>query len=227
MAVAFDVASNAGGDGVSSVTWSHTCTGTGTDGFIRIAAGWQDNVAISSMTYNGTAGTVIGQANNSTLKHSAMRYVLVPTTGAHNCVVTFASAVSNIVCGASSFTGVNQTTPVDGLQTGTGSGTGPSVTVTTSATGDMVIDACYNNASSAGWTAGASQTEEWDRNDSAGFAHGGGSREAGAASVTMNWTTAFGDWAHVACNINAAGAAPKSLPIFRPSLRLRTRRRFA
>jgi hypothetical protein len=114
--------------------------------------------------------------------------LVAPATGTWTLRVTFAATADSVV-GVTSFTGVNQTTPLGTCVVGSSDPTPATVTVT-SAPGELVFDTV---ASDENLTADASQTVQWDIT-SAPVA-GGGSTKAGASSVTMRWTGGSTSWA--------------------------------
>ena len=100
-----------------------------------------------------------------------------------------------------SFTGVDQTTPIEN---GTGrtanAATSSALSVTSGSTDDMVVDAIVLNPDP---TVDGSQVERFDT-ASAG-SHLAVSTEGGASgTVTMTWTFDSDDIAHAGVNINAA-----------------------
>jgi hypothetical protein len=104
---------------------------------------------------------------------------------------------------------------VNGLQSNTSTNATSSSLNVTSATGDLVIDfLCVEGASTAP-TVDASQTQFVTVNDASGPLDAVASREAGAATTTMSWTTisAFNDFYHAAFNINDALARRPASPM--------------
>src|SRR5207249_3267890 len=137
-----------------------------------------------SVTYNTAPMTKITEVTGASDRVSIWKLVN-PATGTNSVVVTL-SAAATVKGGATSWTNVDQTTPVGTAATNTGSSNFPSVTVA-SAAEEVVHDTIGANADSdeGAVTADAGQTERWNIRTS----HtGGGSTEVGAASVTMSWT---------------------------------------
>lgn len=204
MAIAFDVLSqSADVSGVSSVSWSHTVTGT--DPFLFVGAANIDYVTLSGVTYNGTAMTtawdhqpLAGQNSGSTLAG--------PATGSNTVAVTWTGTVSSGGrAAAASYSGVHQTVPTGAGVTANGSAS-PATRSVSSAAGEMVIDfplAFGNIGVGAGQTARMDETGWIAGSSAAGF-----SEEAGAATVTMSWTISPSDfWATGAIALKPAGAA--------------------
>src|SRR2546427_11529933 len=145
--------------------------------------------------------TKISEVTGGSDKVSIWKLV-TPAPGANNVVVTL-SALTNVKAGATSWTNVDQTTPVGTAATNTGSSNFPSVTVA-SAAEEVVHDTIGANVDQdeLAVTADAGQTERWNIRTS----HtGGGSTEVGAASVTMSWTMVKNtSWAIVGVPIKPA-----------------------
>lgn len=106
--IAFDTSTTAFTHSGSSLTWSHTCTGT--DRFLVVFVMCSSSKSISSVTYNGVAMTAHPSSGGG---QRIIPYVLAnPASGANNIVVTMTST-TYIYPVASSYTGVDQTNPVD------------------------------------------------------------------------------------------------------------------
>ena len=196
MAVAFDASSSGSASLTSSLTFSHTCSGT--ERVLIVGVVINANAAsVSTVTYNSVSLTFIGSAINTGDTRVELWGLIAPSTGANNIVVTVSNSTSFFCAGGTSFTGADQTTAWNGLQTATGSSSAQSVTVT-SATGNMVTD-CVSTVTFTP-TVGAGQTQRWST--SASLSNARGSTETGAASVTMSWTTSLAaEYALAAINI--------------------------
>jgi hypothetical protein len=192
VAVAFDAASSSNTGG-SSLTFSHTCSGS--DRLLIVGVSVDSGHTVSGVTYAGAAMTQIGTATAGNVRAYLFSKV-APATGANNVVVSLAGGGSSETsAGAISFTGVSQANPLGTVGTNSGtSGTTASVAVS-SDTDEIVVDVVSVNSSTP--TVGADQTSRWA--DARGSTKGAGSTETGAASTTMSWTVGSGDhWAIVA-----------------------------
>ncbi|MDH5318414.1 MAG: DUF4347 domain-containing protein, partial [Nitrospira sp.] len=195
-------AATASGTTASSLTWSHT-VGAGSNGILIVDVSMYttSGITVSSITYGGTALTYIG-SDTSSKDHVEMWYLKAPETGTANIVVTLTGSTS-IAAGATNFFGVDQTTSYGSLTTGNGSGD-PSITVA-SATGELVVDAVSDrDVDSESVGAGQTVLLTNKAGTNASDAWVGSSTEAGAASVTMSWTTSgggAGEWAAVAVSL--------------------------
>lgn len=210
MAVAFQAATPYyTASSLSSHSWSHTVS-SGSALCLIVKLGWYGTTT-TGVTYNGVALTRLTTHSNSLGSDmSEIWYLKNPPVGAFNVVVSFTGA-RPLTAGAETYTGVHQTTTFDSEFYTEGSSLAPSIGVTGSATGDMVIDlVSYYASDYVGGvaTAGAGQTETFDNGD-AGNSYAAGSREAGAAgTVTMSWTLGASAgtpyWGITAVNMNAS-----------------------
>lgn len=210
--IQIDTISTNSGD-ASSFTYSHT-VGAGcvpTNRLLIVAVELNDagGTTVSSITYNGTPMTFVASRQHASGKPRVEVYQLVaPPTGTHDVVVTL-SGIDKVTIGAISYTGVDQTTPIEGVSIAEGTSTTPSVIVSSEA-GDLVQDAMATIADGSVTppSAEAGQTARWNvEMGGPGVTNhfGTGSTEDGAASVTMSWTLPESkDWVTIAFNINAA-----------------------
>ena len=164
----------------NKLTWSHTVAlGTDRALFVEIAIGGL-GANVTGVKY-GTADLV--QVGRSTGNHAVEIWALVnPTVGTANVEISFAGS-TDAAAGASTFNGVDQTSPYSGYVGASGTGTTAAVTVA-SAIGDLVIDAQYWQGALTGGVAGAGQSIQWWEQNTQ--VTGGSSTEAGAASVVMS-----------------------------------------
>ncbi len=132
MAIAFDAATDGGYNGISSpsLTWAHTCTGS--DRVLLVGfeggSGFAAANLITSVTYNGVAMTPVVDMTHASFVHHIYLYILVnPDAGTHNVVLT-ASGNFELIAGAVSYTGCQQTGQPNAF---TNSNTGTSTLTTT------------------------------------------------------------------------------------------------
>ena len=208
MAVSLDNVSNRTSSNASTITLSHT-TGSGTDRLLVVGIDIKENISVTSVTYGGVNLTLAGVANNAGNARAEIWYLKMPATGTADVVVNI-TGNSDIVIGAATYNGVNQTTPLGTFVSNTGSTITSSV-IASSASGEWVFDTmAVRDASSI--TVGAGQTQQWNN----GFANfrGGSSTEPGAASVTMSWTLDVAkNWAIAAVPIKAAATGPTTFVV--------------
>jgi hypothetical protein len=139
MAIAFDAQSNSAykGAGTSSVTWSHTCTGS--DRLLVVGA-YCGNSGATSVTYNGASMTEINSlamSGPASGQYIRLYYLVNPASGTNNCVMSSGTSTDNYGA-ATSYTGVKQTGQPDANNT---NGTTSSSAFTTSLT--TTADNCW------------------------------------------------------------------------------------
>ncbi|HET8720296.1 MAG TPA: hypothetical protein VFM64_04810, partial [Candidatus Nitrosotenuis sp.] len=123
-------------------------------------------------------------------------------TGTNTVDIRVGILATNVVVGATSFTGVDQTTPIDGQNGATGNSATPATSVTTATNEAWIIDVVGTNGGTT--TVGPGQYERW--NSLQGVTRGSGSTEftSLAGTFQMSWTkSAASDWA-----ISAAALRP-------------------
>jgi hypothetical protein len=195
--------------GATSLTWSHAvASGSNTALFVGISIE-SGGGSSTGVTYGGTAMTLVGRSAGTHVVE--IWRLLAPTVGTANIVASFNGTIQ-VVGGAAAFDGVNQTTPTGTFVGAGGTSTTPSVAVG-SAAGELVIDVLYGNDGPTA-TVGSGQTAQWNlaTGSGNGKARGGGSTEAGAASVTMSWTLSSSlEWRIGGVSIKpAANSAPSA-----------------
>src|SRR5207247_228248 len=114
------------------------------------------------------------------------------------------SGGGTVVVGVTSFTGVDQTTPLSIFFGAASNGLTASVNVA-SAPREVVFDTVAVNAQATSLSVGGGQSSRWDVGTGAA-GRGAGSTEPGAGSVTMSWGISVAqDWAIGAVSIKPAG----------------------
>ena len=114
----------------------------------------------TGVTWNGAAEALTllsGVTNTGTV---SIWYLANPTAATDNVVATWGSNNTERSLSAFNCYGVNQTTPMTGAVSDSGTGTSASSTVTTTV-GDLVVDGAWHNGADAA-TPGAGQTERYD-----------------------------------------------------------------
>jgi hypothetical protein len=212
MAVTFDaVGPSSAGTATTgtSLSWSHTCSGTNRLLVVSVSIGMAggDTNHVTSVTYNSVAMTSIAKvhSNNDVTGYVEMFYLIAPSTGTNTVQVT-GNETADMVSGSVSFTGVDQSTPLSNTATNWGSGTNISVSVT-SATGNMVVDGV---CCGGGFTVGSNQTNRWLKNYNTFTAAGNGAQStaSGSTSVSMGYTISDDWWAIIGTSINQSTALP-------------------
>lgn len=201
MAIAFGVGST-GSANATSLTFAHT-VGTGRDRFLFVGVSTQ-SIIVNSVTYGGVNVPNTGYVVNGTTSRIVVYSLVAPPSGTANVVVTIASA-GEVSAGATSWTGVHQTTPLGTFATATGTSNAPAVAVA-SAAGDVVHDALGVNSTSIS-SFGANQAGRWISTSPGTVSNivSAASTESGAASVTMSYGLgASKSWSIVAVPIKPA-----------------------
>lgn len=224
MAIAFDgKASGDAGSGTStSLSWSHTVTDA-TDGIaiVSVAIANRGTSVLSALSFGPTSilANLLQSAESSAGWWIGQYYALPPTAGTQTVSATL--SLGRRCAGVShSFTGVNQgdSAATFGNKVATsGNSTAASATVV-SASGELVVDALNKRDTTEAPTADAGQSNVQQDNSTSATdnlnTHVGGSTEAGAASVTMQWTwaTARG-WAYCAQALKPTAAGGVFIPL--------------
>lgn len=215
MALAFDVASSSSGSSVTSLSWSHTCTGSNLVLFVT-AQVYDDTSAaeraIASISYNSVAMTKVNRTETGNIG-AEIWYLINPATGPNTIAITCGGNNNFIAAGGMSFTGADQTAPAEANNIGSGFGKTASTAVTTITDNAYVIDSVVKYNTTEAITKGASQTQAHNLSVGAGFGIIGGASYQGpktpTGSVTMSWTwiTTSRDWAQVVVSVKPAAAA--------------------
>ena len=205
MAVAVDTVSTDTGT-ASPLTTTHNPGGTNRF-MLALISGHEPGVAspieVTSITFGAATFSKVGTVENGTVvRVEVWKLDSEPATGADTVTVNFAN-ITRAAVTIITFTGVNQTTPLGTLATATGSSTAASVSVT-SATDELVVDAASSHRNpSVALTVDGSQTER--SNLVVTRLTLGTSTEAGAASVSMDWTVAPSNaWAIAGVSVKPA-----------------------
>jgi len=207
MALTVDAATSAENSLQTSLTWSHTCTGSDLVLVVGISFYQNTNSFVSGVTYNSVAMTLIPNSSTNNGAYFSLMYGLIaPSTGANDIVVTMGgNAPFELGCGAISWTDAHQTTPFGTANTATGNSTSPSVTVSSGAS--EVVMANLIILHSGTLSVGAAQTSRWNEIGASGFTKYAGSTEPGDASTIMSWSnTTTQTWAITAVPIKPTAA---------------------
>lgn len=137
MAIAFDLATGSSTGAASSLTFSHTCTGSNLMLFVGVYCNITTET-ITGVTYNGVAMTQITKNVNSSNSNLYLYALAGPATGANNVVIS-SSASTSIGGVAMSYTGVNQSVTLDNFNNQLSSGTTTNLTATLTS----VTDNCW------------------------------------------------------------------------------------
>ncbi len=167
---------------------------------------------VTSVTFGGTALTSVGTVYSGAAVRAYIYRLINPTASTANVVITIGTKASGVQAAASTFNGVNQTTPLGNVSTFLQSGTNAFITGTlTSAMGELV----YSNAVADEYI-GVQQaiypaTDQIELANGSGFdwVSGAVSTKSGAPSVTLTYNLLdYEDGGIVAVPIKPAGSAP-------------------
>ncbi|HEX9962494.1 MAG TPA: carboxypeptidase-like regulatory domain-containing protein [Pyrinomonadaceae bacterium] len=200
--------------GVTALSWTHE-TGAGSNKalFVGVSTSTTSlpvgvpSERVASVTYNGVALTRVGTAiSPNSLNTSEIFRLVNPPSGANTVTVTLASVpvignpfVNYVVGGSISLQGVSQGMPNGAFFPSSGTSDTPTVIVTDSVNGDLVLDTLAVSPSAVFIAPGTGQIERWDGQTFFGnsFDIGAGSTEfVMPALTTSNWIMSAPDnWA--------------------------------
>ncbi|TXH15356.1 MAG: hypothetical protein E6R03_07335 [Hyphomicrobiaceae bacterium] len=200
--VVFDAVSTASQVSATSISWTHTPSGTPTKVFACI--GHFDNTdTITSVTYGGNAMTLVGSVANPSSEVASIYSLASPPSGAQTVTVNM-SASALINARGISFTGGDASTAIRGTGT-TNSGTSTAAQVTqASATDDLVLAFCVADDNTTTLTPAGTETQRGTNFSAFTIFSAATFTDAGAASVSMDVTlSTFRQWGIVACSVKS------------------------
>lgn len=189
------------GESVTSVSFSHTCSGS--DRVLIVGVGLEKVRSVTGVTYAGVAMTsVLNQQSVADDSEAHMWRLTAPATGANTCEAT-QSAAGKLIAGAVSFNGSDGT--IANATGATGNSTAPSVTFNAGTASDMGVDImCIRSLNAR--TVTANDTGRWtnDTNGTTNNIGGGQSTIAGANSVIIDYTlNGAVDWTIIGAKVTA------------------------
>ena len=211
MSVTYDNASGSKeGAGSSPLTWSHTIgSGSGSNRLLVVGVTNNSNTGTVSVTYDSASMTewshyhAVNSDSNPFLTFFYMKEANLPSSGAHDIVVTYGGGTSVVTAGAISFAGVDQTTPLQNKNEGTNQA-GLSATITSS-TDNMAVLFSGCGAPLGTLGGGGSPTERVKQEyDTANYMNNiAGVTAAGAASVAITYTDVSDTYTWIGADVKA------------------------
>jgi hypothetical protein len=189
-------------DASSSSTWSATCTissfNVGTADKLIIMVASEDDTdpvedpAVSTASCSGeTLAESISYKSGAYTQYAGIYYCDNPS-GTNNITITFETVQNGIVCGAMSFTDVDDGAPSDTHTHTASSASTTTVTVYPSESDSLFVSVPSHHdgdCSSPCWTPNSGQAKEWDSNGGTQMSSAGGWEVVSGASESHQWTT--------------------------------------
>lgn len=189
MAIAFDAVTNTANVSATSLTFSHTCTGSNRILFVGVLG-----VDVTGITYNGVAMSLVN-SGNGVAGINLYLYILVnPASGTNNVVVT-QNTNGFLDASSTSYTGAAQSGQPDNKGTNFSvSGASNTVTVTTVADNCWLVSVSRDQNNNGTISAGANTTirgvsQFCQMEDSNGAKH-----PAGSTSLTVTVPSSSNDF---------------------------------
>ena len=155
------ISSTATSGNATSFTFSHNPDSAANSILLlTIGVNTATNPAVSTVTFNGTSLTLKYNANFSGQTQNEVWYLLNPATFTANIIVTL-GASAKAAMGATSYSGVNQTTPFGASTSATSNVLLVSLTLTTTTANSLIIVDPANQFTAAGVTSTSGMTERY------------------------------------------------------------------
>jgi uncharacterized repeat protein (TIGR01451 family) len=196
------------GIAVTSLTWSHTVSNLANRVLIvGITAEDGSTIQASSVTYNGTNLTQIASrsAGTSTYQNVSLWYLLAPSVGTANVVVTWSATMDQATAGSFVLYGIAQIAPEASGSSYSNSGA-TSTNITTVADSSYVVDMFGSGQDQGDLAPGSGQTQRFINAAGSTTSGGGSTKIVGTAgTITMSWTqTGINRSAHVVASFAPA-----------------------
>lgn len=214
-AVAFDAAASTQGI-ATSYTWAHTCTGSNLVLVVGIATKSGTLDTVTGVTYNSVSLTRAG-VTQTAQGATYLYYILSPSTGANNVVVSTGVEADNTVVGSASYTGV---TAVGAFVAVTAASTSISTNYTTSVDNAWLASMISNRNTSITWTNDSGGTTRWGPLSQGSGANSMSGIQADqvaavtAGANTVSFTASSSGTSSLAVlELQPSGAAPTPTPV--------------
>lgn len=197
MAIAYDTSSTNGAESTgTSISWSHTCTGSNRALVVIVEYAAYHSTATPSVTYNGVSMTEIAYSDwpGSTVASCTLFYLSNPASGTNTVTITFGSSIPGSGI-ALSYTGVKQTgqPEANSTQTVYPPSIGSLTQTVTTSTGNSWLVGGATSGSTGAKTAGSGTTirNEITAAYLGGWDSGGALSPAGSYSLSITNSTAW------------------------------------
>ena len=207
MAVTYLAGNTAEGASTSTITIAHTCNAAATILFFAIDFNYLNAPTSASVTWNGSPMTPVFFLKRTSYTSAGLWYIVTPTTGNKNFVVTFSGGDTTpnyAACIASYSGGTTVDTPVGTEGDGTDIHTGN----IESATGDLVVGAAGNNDTTLAEDVAHTERQYIRNADGSACSI---IEEDGAATVNLGWTGgASAEWVCGGVSVNPTAAGGRT-----------------
>lgn len=204
MAIALDTTVNGGLSTSTSLTWSHTCTGSNLILIVSINGPVSSTDDVSGITYNSVALTKIRSQQIPSDRLVSLWYLIAPATGAHNIVASFTGTYCAGI--SASYTGVRQSVQPDSSAVGTTS-SGSGLTISTiTATDNTWLVGGFGDASGGVVSAGANTVVRQSVTAEGNSYGDSNSAQTPAGSHSLAVTGPTTNWGGVVASIAVLGA---------------------
>lgn len=224
MAIAFDAATVQTFTG-GNQSFSHTTAGTNRYIFITAQDDRDMDVGDGDVSYNSVNVPRVALYDDGGNRPTMRVFGLVaPASGANTVSITVNADPKNQANSmVTSWTDVDQTTPIGTFSTATGAATPATVDVTGTTSGNFVVDFMTQEDPGADPTVGASQTARVISGATGDEMESGVSNEAAGGTITMSWGVSLATWVTGAVELNeaAAGGGGTTIPVLMNSYRQR------
>ncbi len=192
----------------STLTVSHTTTGTDRLMVVGVTIRNDDDEFVTSATYDGVNLTLVGTVQRNQDARVEIWRLVAPPTGTHDVVITFNKDLKKAaIAGVITFIGVDQANPIGGFASANGDSKDASVNI--SSASDQLVMGVISAKNPATLTQGPDQIEWWDLQAKSEEPHSAGSTQPGAPSVTTSWTLGKSEkWALAAVTIRESANPP-------------------
>uniref|UniRef100_UPI0035664008 DUF4347 domain-containing protein n=1 Tax=Psychromonas sp. TaxID=1884585 RepID=UPI0035664008 len=192
-----------------NLTISHTTSGTDRLMLVGVSLNKGAGSAVTSITYNGDALTLVGSSSNGDAVAEIWQLVN-PDLGTYDVNILLNGKTDGNAAGVMTFTGVDQTSALGVFGSASGGSGGSASATISSASEELVFGIiAVDEDSNYDLAPGADQTEDWDLYPGKGI-NAGGSTKAGADDVELSWGWSGSDnWAAAGVSIKpSSNSAP-------------------